>query len=202
MKRILILLAATGLALTGKAQSYQEQLQAFRQKYKNDFLTDAHSPLKAADTGFLRFYAADSSYRVMANVHLTRDARPFDMATHSGVNKKYKEYATLQFTLKGLPLTLHVYQGLALLKDPKLQDYLFIPFTDETNSVEAFGGGRYIDLRMGDIKDGTLALDFNKCYNPYCAYAGGYSCPIPPKENSLPVAIPVGEKNFGKAVKE
>jgi uncharacterized protein (DUF1684 family) len=48
------------------------------------------------------------------------------------------------------------------------------------------------------LKNNTLQLDFNKAYNPYCAYTTGYHCPIPPKENHLAVAIKAGEMNFGK----
>ena len=69
---------------------------------------------------------------------------------------------------------------------------LFLPFQD--SSADSYGGGRYLDIRTGDIRDGKLVLDFNRCYNPYCAYKEGYSCPIPPVENRLPVAIEAGEK--------
>lgn len=97
---------------------------------------------------------------------------------------------------------LHVYQSIALMTKPGFEDHLFIPFTDETNVGETYGGGRYIDLKMGDIQNGMVVLDFNKCYNPYCAYKEGYACPIPPRENSLPIAIPAGEKRFGKEPQE
>jgi uncharacterized protein (DUF1684 family) len=54
---------------------------------------------------------------------------------------------------------------------------------------------------MDDIKNNKLVIDFNKAYNPYCAYVKNqYNCPIPPKENSLPVAIEAGEKDYGKKI--
>jgi len=68
------------------------------------------------------------------------------------------------------------------------RDYLFIPFTDATSGIDTYGGGRYIDCATGDIRGGILMQDFNKAYNPCCAYASGYNCPIPPPENDLPVA--------------
>ncbi|HNJ28593.1 MAG TPA: DUF1684 domain-containing protein, partial [Ferruginibacter sp.] len=78
-------------------------------------------------------------------------------------------------------------------------DYLFVPFTDLTTGDESYGSGRYIEFYIQDIQgDGTLQLDFNKAYNPYCAYASGFKCPIPPRENALNVAIKAGEKNFAK----
>jgi uncharacterized protein (DUF1684 family) len=81
---------------------------------------------------------------------------------------------------------------------PKYRDYLFIPMKDQTSGKETYGAGRYLDASIKDIKDGKIALDFNKLYNPYCAFSEGYSCPIPPKENHLPVRIEAGEKLFLK----
>jgi uncharacterized protein (DUF1684 family) len=87
---------------------------------------------------------------------------------------------------------------MALMKKKGLRDYLFIPFSDPTNYVTTYGGGRYMELRTGNIKKDSVIIDFNKCYNPYCAYSDGYSCPIPPDANKLPVAIQAGEMLFKK----
>ena len=76
--------------------------------------------------------------------------------------------------------------------------HLFIPFNDGTNYDHTFGGGRYIDLSTTDITGNKYLLDFNKCYNPYCAFAEGFSCPIPPDENHLSLCIFAGEKMFTK----
>lgn len=202
MKQFLLPAFLLLLACNGHAQSYTDSIHRWRQHYKEEFLADAHSPLKAADTGFLRFFEPDAAYNVVAVFTATPSAKSFDMATHSGKTKKYRQYGTLRFEISGKPYTLAVYQGLDLIKNPELKDYLFIPFNDLTNYEETYGGGRYIDLRTGDIVKGQVQLDFNKCYNPYCAFAGGYSCPIPPDENKLQVAIRAGEKNFGREVGE
>ena len=77
------------------------------------------------------------------------------------------------------------------------RDYLFIPFKDLSNGEATYGGGRYMDIRMDDIKNGELMLDFNKAYNPYCAYSDGYNCPVPPVENHLETEVNAGEKSFG-----
>ena len=74
------------------------------------------------------------------------------------------------------------------------KDYLFLPFTDLTNGDTTYGGGRYIDMRIPEKN--TIILDFNQSYNPYCAYGGNYSCPIPPAENNLDIAITAGVKKF------
>jgi len=79
------------------------------------------------------------------------------------------------------------------------KDHLFIPFTDATSGEETYESGRYIDLEIKDITNENVLIDFNKAYNPYCAYVSGkYNCPIPPNENRLIVAIRAGEKSFGK----
>ena len=80
------------------------------------------------------------------------------------------------------------------------QDYLFLPFKDLSNGNQTYGGGRYLDFRQGDIHEKAgeswLILDFNKCYNPYCAFSDGYNCPVPPQENHLPMAVDAGERQF------
>ena len=116
--------------------------------------------------------------------------------THSGKQKPYREYGQVSFRIKDTLLTLHVYQNIDLINNATYKNYLFVPFNDLTNYVATYGGGRYIDITIDDIKNGKVLIDFNKCYNPYCAYADGYSCPIPPKENYLQMEIRAGEKAF------
>lgn len=196
---VLLLLSLLPAAL--RAQSYKDSIDQYRQQYKADFLTDKRSPLKAEDTGYLRFYKTDPSYRVTATVNRTAGAAMFMIPTHSGKNKPYLEYGTLHFKLRGRKYVLHAYQSADTLKK-ELARYLFIPFTDKTNYTETYGGGRYMDIDTAEIKSGKLVLDLNKCYNPYCAFAGGYSCPIPPKENALKTYIRAGEKLFGRKTEE
>lgn len=167
----------------------------------NEFLQDKSSPLKQEDLQFLRFYDADSTYKVIANVTILSNETPFDISTFTGTGGKHLRYAVLKFTLKGKALQLTVYRSLSVSNIPGYKDYLFLPFTDETNGTATYGGGRYIDLREGDFKNGTLVLDFNKAYNPYCAFGGGYSCPKPPAENNLVAAIEAGEKIFAREIK-
>jgi uncharacterized protein len=194
MKYFLVLLLMVGLNCYG--QSYRSQIDSFRKQYTNDFLTDASSPLKKDDLQYLRFYDADSAYQVTAKVELLINAPVFIMPAFTGGGQQYTRYAILKFTLKGKPAQLTIYKSIALAKLPQYSDYLFIPFTDETNGHITYGGGRYIDMRTGDIKNNTLVIDFNKAYNPYCAFGGGYSCPKPPDENNLKLAIEAGEKLF------
>lgn len=190
---ITVLVAAFG----AQAQSFTEQTNQHRKKYKDEFLHSENSPLKAADLPYLQFYEADSSYRVEAKFEKVK-GKSFEMPTYSGMNKTYVKYGVLKFRLNGRRQKLTVYRSLSLQQLAKYKDYLFIPFKDKTNGAETYGGGRYLDLKTTDLKDGTCVLDFNKAYNPYCAYSTGYNCPIPPLNNHLAIAVPVGEKNFTK----
>jgi uncharacterized protein (DUF1684 family) len=199
MKYLLSLFCLIGLNCFG--QDYTTQIAKFRQKYMDDFLTDAGSPLKKDDLQSLRFYDADSSYRVNAKVEVLQNQAEFTMPVFSGTGSQYARYAILSFTLKGKPMQLTLYKSTALSKLPQYADYLFLPFTDDTNGTVTYGGGRYIDMRTGDIKGDIAVVDFNKAYNPYCAFSAGYSCPKPPDENHLGIAVEAGEKNFAGAKK-
>jgi uncharacterized protein (DUF1684 family) len=107
---------------------------------------------------------------------------------------EYRKYGEVHFVLQGQQLRLNVYQSLDLVHTPGYEDYLFIPFTDLTNGHETYGGGRYLDFRIP--KAASVWLDFNRAYNPYCAYTSGkYSCPVPPPENRLPVAVRAGVRS-------
>lgn len=178
------------------SQDYDSLILAHREAYKADFLKEPKSPLAKSDLINLRFFAPNPEYKVNASFERINDTTGFDMQTYSGVIKKYEVYGALSFNLKGSSYVLMVYQSKNLKQKEGFEDYLFIPFFDKTNYKETYGGGRYLDIRMGDIKDGMVVIDFNKAYNPYCAYKGGYACPIPPMENKLKIAVRAGEMNY------
>ena len=152
------------------------------------------------DRKFIRFFPVDKNYRVVASFKRIIDTTGFDMNTSSGVKKKHFIYGLLNFKLKDSLVQLYVYQSAALMKQEKLKDYLFVPFGDATSGFESYGGGRYMEFFTRDIKNNKVVLDFNKAYNPYCAYTTGYNCPLPPMENLLKVPVPAGEKDYGKPV--
>ena len=188
---------ASGCVLAQNASpAFTAEIANHRQQYKDDFIRHSYSPLKATDTSLLDFHAPDTTWRFPAIFTLRQDAQPFNMLTYSGVKQLYRIYGTLQIDVNGQPYTLQLYQNMGLLQDSAYQDYLFLPFKDLTNGEQTYEGGRYLDFRTDDIRNGVLVVDFNKAYNPYCAYSDGYSCPIPPKENHLDLAVKAGEKTF------
>lgn len=183
-------------AQSGKA--YSKSILLHRKHYKKEFLKEGRSPLDKKGVKKLRFFPPDENYRLDCTFEPTPDAEPFDMATYSGITKPYVQYGIATFELNGQKRQLAIYQSLQLRQMPAYRDYLFIPFKDPTNGESTYGGGRYMDIQTGDIQDGRLILDFNKAYNPYCAYSDGYNCPIPPDENHLDIPIEAGEMDFSK----
>lgn len=186
----------------GMAQTYRDNILAFREAKAVNFAEDPKAPLTAADTAYLHYYEPDSTYRVQAAVELLINEQPFRIPTSDGTSKEYVRYAKAGFRLEGKPVELMLYRSLALFADSAYRNHLFLPFTDETNGPETYGGGRYIDLSTTDIQRGQLVIDFNDAYNPYCAYSGGYRCPVPPAENNLSIAIRAGEKKYTGPINE
>ena len=157
-----------------------------------------HEVVKGKDKKYFRFFPIDGNYFVMADFDKIKDTVGFQMRTSAGTEQHFFKYGVLRFTVGGKACKLFVYQSEDLMKTAKYKDYLFVPFTDKTTGNESYPSGRYLEFYASDINGGKFKLDFNGAYNPYCAYANGYHCPIPPKENDLPVAIRAGEMKFGK----
>ena len=164
-----------------------------------DFKDATKSPLKDKDrkdfTG-LDFYKFDSTYVVTAKLTRTPDAKPFKMKTTTERRPDYVQFGVVTFNLKGKEYQLNIYQNLGLLDKEGYEDYLFLPFLDNTNGNGSYSGGRYTEARIpeGD----TIVIDFNTAYNPYCAYNEKYSCPIVPRANYLDLEIEAGVKAFKK----
>lgn len=185
------------------AQDFKAEIEKHREEYKADFLKNANSPLKKEDFEYLRFFEPNEKFKVACEFVAVKKRKksrekPLEIPTSSGQTATYTKFGELRFEIDGKPYKLTVYQSLSARRMPQYRDYLFIPFKDLTNGKESYGGGRYLDLRMKQIEGDKIYLDFNKAYNPYCAFSAGYSCPIPPKENHLKVAIEAGEQAFAK----
>ncbi|MEP6647393.1 MAG: DUF1684 domain-containing protein [Saprospiraceae bacterium] len=173
-----------------------KEITEYRKEYKTEFLNDPRSPLTESDFDKLDFYAPNARARITASFIPEVNPETFDMPTYSGLTRKYRKWGEASFLWGHQKATLSIYENLSLAGNPDFADYLFLPFKDESNGVTTYGGGRYINMSKKDTEDGSITIDFNKCYNPYCAYSDGFNCPIPPKENNLPFEIQAGEKNF------
>ncbi|AXP81857.1 hypothetical protein CJ739_2791 [Mariniflexile rhizosphaerae] len=171
----------------------------FQRELNAEYKDATTSPLKDKDRKHfegLDFFKFDAAYVVNAKFERFPNEKPFEMKTSTERRPIYVKYGELSFELKGKRHKLNIYQNLGLIEKEGYEDYLFLPFSDETNGLESYGGGRYIDARIP--KGDTMEIDFNKAYNPYCAYNDKYSCPIVPRENYLKTRIEAGVKAFGK----
>lgn len=190
--RLLLLLTPIGVY----AQSYNQDIQRYRDQKSESFRNDDFGPLRKENINYLDYFPANEEYVVRARVQPLYGEKTFRMPTYDGTSNPYKRYALLTFNLHGHEYQLTAYQSASLFDKPQYANYLFLPFLDKSNESSTYGGGRYIELDASQIKDGMITIDFNKAYNPYCAYSSGYRCPQPPSENSLPIAILAGEKKY------
>ena len=174
----------------------------YQQKLNSVFKDASKSPLKSKDLKSfegLDFFPVDSSYIIRASIKLTPNTPFIGMPTSTDEKSYYRKFGMLTFTLKEKEMQLTLYQSLEESENPIFKDYLFLPFTDETSGGDSYGGGRYMDIFKSNINtDGTLELNFNNTYNPYCAYNENYSCPLTPRDNHLNIAILAGVKDFKK----
>jgi len=182
--------------------TYVNEIEDYQYEENLKFHDKSESPLTKEDLKTFKkldFYPIDKKYRVIATLEKTVNAPIFEMATTTDRKPLYIKYGTITFTLDGKEQKIPIYQNKDLDIDPQYKDNLFLPFTDKTSGEESYGGGRYLDVLTTDEKpNGTIVIDFNKAYNPYCAYNVRYSCPLTPKENSLSVAIFAGIKAYKK----
>lgn len=175
----------------------RKEIDAHREKQQSEFRDKKKSPLLPKDRKKfkgLNYYPIDLKYRVPAKFVRTENQPLFKMKTTTDRLPEYIKYGEVHFSLDGQNFTLEVYQSPEIMKRPGYEDYLFIPFTDETNGHETYDVGRYIEFRIPKTED--VVVDFNQSYNPYCSYSPNFSCPIPPAPNQLTIAVPAGEKKF------
>ncbi|MFN5370790.1 MAG: DUF1684 domain-containing protein [Bacteroidia bacterium] len=200
LNRIPLIFICAFIALTSsiEAQSFKKEYRNWKKGYKRNFRIDETSPLGRIGVLRLRFFKARANYRTTADLLMSTTEDVIAFPTTTGKTMEYTAFAKAVFKIYEQSCTLTVYKSAKALTNENYQNFLFVPFRDYTSGDESYGGGRYIDLLASDVKDGKLVIDFNRAYNPYCAYNELYSCPVPPAENSLPLEIRAGEKKYRK----
>jgi uncharacterized protein len=177
---------------------YEQEIAQARAEKDRAFKASRESPLKAPDRErftALAYFPPDESYRSAAALRIApKDEQPVvTMPTSTGKQRDYRQVGSLEFNLKGQPLSLVAFIEAPAGGAPNSQR-LFVPFRDLTNGAETYPAGRYLEL--DPTPTGLYDLDFNKAYNPYCAYNEEYDCPYPPASNRLKIPIRAGEKAF------
>ncbi len=184
-------LAIAGLsACTAAEIPYDQEIAAWRADKDRFMRESSESPVVAADRASfppLAYYPINQEYRVPASLTVARADDILEMQTSTGQRRKMQRIGALEFTVKGQPLKLTAF---AEANDTELRR-LFVPFHDLTNGSETYPGGRYLDLDR--TATGVYDLDFNRAYHPFCVFNATYDCPVPPRENRLPLPIRAGE---------
>ncbi|WP_139959544.1 DUF1684 domain-containing protein [Flavicella sediminum] len=198
MKKIVLLICFLSTVTAIAQDAYTKKITAFQEKLIHEYATKDSSPLTKKDLSdfkALPFFKIDKKYKILASLQLTPEAPMFPLTTSTKRKPLYRQYAIARFIIDGAGYQLSIYRSQDSKMNPEYQDYLFLPFKDLTNGESSYGAGRYIDVFISDIVNNQIIIDFNKAYNPYCAYNYKYSCPIPPAENHLDIAIEAGVKN-------
>lgn len=172
-------------------------VEKFQKELNAEFADAKTSPLTTEDLAVFKaldFYPLNEKFFVTAKFVRTESEKPFEMKTSTSRKPMYVKYGEAHFEMDGKPFQLNIYQNIELSKNEEYKDYLFLPFSDLTCGKESYIGGKYIDMKTPT--DDTIVIDFNKAYNPLCAYNHKYSCPKVPLENDLKIEIKAGVKNF------
>lgn len=183
--------------ITNSFGQTETEVIEFQNKLNKQYAHKGKSPLIKKDFykfKELPFYKWNAKYAIVATLEMTPKAPLFLINTTTDRKPLYQQYAIAHFIIDGKKKKISIYQSQQSKFSLQYKDYLFLPFKDTTNGKETYEGGRFIDVFISDIKDNKIVIDFNKSYNPYCAYNHDYSCPIPPTENHLNFDVNAGVK--------
>ena len=175
--------------------AYLATIKKERQE-KNQSFKSSSSPLVEAERATfdsLSYYAINRKFQVDADYELVPNPDTLKLPMTTGSTEPYLRFAKATFNLEGQRVGLTLF-----LKVGAADSTFFVPFTDKTNGSETYEGGRFMDIPKPEPGEKLITIDFNKAYNPFCVFNYDYSCPIPPAENRLPLAVPVGEKSYAK----
>lgn len=175
-------------------EDYKASIVTERQEKDAFMKSDEGSPFGERQSSFtgLKYFEIDPKFRITAKLVPIENKKIVVLPTSSGEENQYLQYAMAEFELDGITNKLLL---LEVMDMGPARGTLFLAFADASSAKETYGAGRYLDVKKVPAAS-SIVLDFNKAYNPYCAYVDDYECPFPPKENILEVAIRAGEKNY------
>jgi len=189
----LVAIAYFSLQESQTGDNYLNEIELYRKEKNLQMLSEGFpfANNKESFTG-LKYYDPDPAFRISASLSPIRNKKVVILPTNDELESRYLEYAYADFAIDGIKCRLLI---LEVLDQGPAKGTLFLAFADETSARETYGAGRYVDINKVPGSS-SLLIDFNKAYNPYCAYSDSYSCPLPPRENVLNVAIRAGEKSY------
>jgi uncharacterized protein (DUF1684 family) len=169
--------------------AWRQELETEREA-KNEFMArHPESPFISGRIPFhdLKFFPVDPDFRVTAKLERLPVPQEAYLRTNRDGQAVMRYLGDLTFHLGGRKLRLRLYHA-----GEGVGTAVFVPFRDLTSGRESYGPGRYLTLELNEADD--YDLDFNRAFNPYCAYTDDFECGFPPSENDLAVAVRAGEK--------
>lgn len=177
---------------------YIDSIEIYRAKSIEEFADPQKTPLDSLyyNTTYHDpyYYPVKINFKIKAEFKIDTTGKVFGMATNTNRKPNYRVYGHLNFFVGDTAQQLTVYQNVDNMNDPEYGKLLFLPFRDKSNGKTTYEAGRYLDIPIPHSD--SIYVDFNKAYNPYCAYADRWSCPLVPFENHLEVYILAGEKKY------
>jgi len=170
-------------------EQHAEEIAKHRDETDRFMKFSDESPFSQSDKKYegLKYFEPNLKYRIKARFESSDDQKPFTLETNDGKQKQYLTYGTAYFELDNKKESLLILENVE-------EEELFLAFGDETSAISTYGAGRYLDVTHSG--GNSILLEFNKAYNPFCAYVDDYTCPLPPRQNLLEVAILAGEKTY------
>lgn len=201
-KNILLVIAVVAVLITvyysfngsQNSEAYISSIETLREEKDHYMRTAPDSPFSDSSALFtgLHYYPVNPAYRINARLTPIDQKKAVTLPTSDEKQKSYLEYAYAEFELGGVKNKLLI---LEIMDSGPYRGTLFLAFADQTSAKETYGAGRYLDIKKVPGSS-SITLDFNEAYNPYCAYNDNFSCPFPPQENILNIAIEAGEKTY------
>lgn len=176
---------SVALAAVACRPSLSAAEQAWRQAREDAVRRELPAARRTSFPG-LRFYPHDLAYRLRGVPEPQRPPVELTLAASDGTPRSARRVGSLRLRFPAGEGTLALYT-----LDDAADPHLFVPFRDAAAGRETYGAGRYVEATL--LAGGVVELDFNRAYNPDCAYGIAASCPITPAENTLPFAVEAGE---------
>jgi len=186
----LLVLGAVGCGGGPAESSYEQQIMQDRvqrdmeMREKNSVIP----PRRLDAFQGLDYYAVDPAYRFVLSFQEQVAPDTVMLAENTGQIRPQVRVGRVTVPLPSGDARLAVFRGAS--DDPRGR--LWVPFADATNGDSTYSAGRYVDLERAE--GDSVIVDFNRAYNPTCAYNPEFACPLPPEQNRLDVSIPAGEK--------
>lgn len=201
MKSVLTIALFMLCLMTFAQDDYVSKIKKHRADKDIEMQSRKTSPLQKADRKNFKdlpYFDIDEKWLITARFRLNEKQDVIEIPTSAGYSKTFSAYGVLDIYIDGnyFPITAYKRVYKEGQEEPEHQT-LFVPFKDLTTGESTYGGGRYLDIEIPE--DGAdIKVDFNLCYSPYCAYGGGFACPIPPSANFIKAEITAGEKTYVK----